>query len=264
MLKCFIDKFADKTIERIESGSTTATPELADRNPANVFGWTGTGPGYFAIDLGDNITPISGVALFGILDGLIGATVGVKGQAAAPIFADFGSPDYEYEIQSDSFYMPLDTIGYDSVNDNYYRYWLVEVNLPFGGSGEAAFGTLAGGLFEQPVVNYRWGKRRSDDSPQIVNTTIAGIDWVNNLNETIKTRISVDWPQLNDQGVAQLRRWYTDTIQGLNPLVVVPDCVGKPDAVYYARLNPSFNTDQNFLNQNGVGLEFIEAIGYEV
>jgi len=261
MLRVFIDQAAEKTVKHVEVGASTTVAALSDRNPANFFGITADAN--FSVALGDNITPCSGLAVFGLSENLLGGSITAEHHRTNPVFGDFGTPDYEYNINGFNFWMPFDEVGYDTSPDNYYRYWKIQVLVPPGFSGTATVGVIALGLLEQPKVNYQWGSTRGYASPNVINTTMAGVDYVAQLNTIPKKTFAASWPGLDEQGIHQIRRWYTDANEGLDPMVVIPDDSGHPGECLYARMSPEFSVVEQFAERFPVDIEWTEAIGRE-
>jgi len=265
MLRVMIDRCLDsETLIKTQTTAGAALPELQDGDPSNTIAIAAAKEilVYFTGD-SSRCRPVNGLALFGISSGLIGGTVGVQCQEGSPIGGDWGAGTYTAEIGSDRLWLPFDETGqHVTTPSGYYEYWMITVTPPSGGSGY--LGEVCLGLFEQPVLNFGWGRSRSQVGSITKLNTIGGIEYAYQRNQIVRNNISINWDSsANDQGIHQIRRWYDDTQKGLDPLVIVPDDNIQSDNCYYCRMPSDISEVEQFLLQNSTSLSFVEAIGYE-
>ena len=262
-MRYFIDVGPDCTVTELASGGASRS-ELVDRNPANPSSNDGSTAYRYLFDLGDNITPVSCVAFFGLSSGMQGGTISIKRSATAPTVAgDWASFDEdEIYIYNSRKFEPFEDCGYDATNDNYYRYWMIQVDPPSGGSG--FIGEIALGFLQQPIISFQNGRENITRIPNTSRSTIGGINFSYQNNNADANVFNLSWDAANNlQALAQLKELFKLTKGGLYPFVIIPHDEQRTNSCYYVRSQQQASDVQAFYNQHTYQLQLQEQIAFE-
>lgn len=258
MLRFAIDQAPGATLTTETTGGASLS-SLADRNPANTTAVAAELK--VLITLPNTTTPVSCVSLFGISSGLYGGSVNIKQMASAPAGGDWASYTYTADIERDrNLWIPFNSVGYDST---YYKYIMVSVTPPSGGSGY--LGEVACGLLQAPIFNYTWGRSQSMTPLQVKHQTLGGITYAYGHQRWLKADHVLNWDNyLTDQAIYQMRRWYTETENGLYPCIFIPDdTVRTGQGVFYSRLDTPLTDVEAYFSQYSASIRLSEAMCFE-
>ena len=261
VLKIMIDKAPSGTI-------TTETPggaSLSLLKDRDLSSYVAVGSSLkVCVDLGSNDVPVNCIALFGLSSDMLGGRIEIIKHVDIPVAGDWpatGSYTYSFDIYGDRVYCPLPEIGYDATNKNFYRYYLCLITP--GATTAPTMSELAIGLTEAPCFNYQWGRTHQQGCQIEAQRTVAGIEYRHQRNAIYKNDFEIQWESMSEQGIYQVRRWWSDVGGGLYPVVLIPDDNRIGDKCYYSYLPKDVAEVERFCDQRGFGLQLSEAIGYE-
>jgi hypothetical protein len=260
MLRLGTDKAPGATLTTQTTGGATLQI-LADRNPANQTAVAAAGL-KILIMLPDTLTPVNCVALYGLSTGMLGGTVSIKAMSSAPSGGDWASYVWSKDIAARNCWVPINAMGYDATNYVYYKYWLVFVAPPSGGSGY--LGEVSLGLAEAPVHNYSWGRTRQNVCSVMHLLTVGKVEYTYQTNALDRVGHTIQWPGFLDEiAKAQLRALFFASQGELYPVILIPDDLDPADGgTYYSRFSNELQDVERFFNQYDMQLQFIEASAF--